>query len=117
MGTSSSSDRVSQTVFRVALASTQRRGLSRRETAQALRHDIDEHLASGELVEVDCADIDATQSFMDELVGILVLERGLQVLSHLQFRGCSPDMKAIISFVVNDRAAQHLRNPHFHSPR
>ena len=69
------------------------------------------------MVELDCASAEATQSFMDELVGILVLERGPKVLNQLRFRGCSQDMKAIINFVVSDRAAQFLKNPHLHAPR
>lgn len=109
-------------VFKVVLAdykegTTGRVTLSRRKGAQPIRYDIDDHLADGCVVEVDCVGADATQSFMDELVGILVLERGPQVLSRLRFRGCSKDMKAIINFVVSDRAEQFLRNPHMHAPR
>lgn len=110
------------TIFRVALSDSRGAGstratLSRRENAQSVRLLVDDHLASGEMVEIDCASVDATQSFMDELVGILVLERGPSVLTGLRFRGCSDDMKAIINFVVSDRAAQHVKNPHFHAPR
>ena len=112
----------SEAVFRVVLAQTggvraSKVSLSRREAAQPIRIGIDSHLAEGEMIEVDCARAEATQSFMDELVGILVLERGPKVLQQLRFRGCSPDMKAIINFVVSDRAAQFLKNPHLHAPR
>lgn len=124
MKTSSASGQVSQalSIFRVTLVSSKGLGLSRatlsrRENAQALRKNIEDHLALGEMVELDCASTDATQSFMDELVGILVLERGPSILNLLRFRGCSADMKAIINFVVSDRALQHLKNPHFHAPR
>jgi hypothetical protein len=91
--------------------------LSRRERAVPVRIQIEDRLAAGEAVEIDFEHIEATQSFIDELIGILVLERGPDVLRQLRFRKCSPDMKAIISFVVSDRAAQHLRDPHFGSPR
>lgn len=112
----------SDAVFRVVLAQAAgahayRAGLSRREAAQPIRAGIDSHLADGEMVELDCASAEATQSFMDELVGILVLERGPKVLKQLRFRGCSQDMKAIINFVVSDRAAQFMKNPHVHAPR
>ena len=112
----------SEVVFRVALAPETGKGaarvsLSRREAAKPIRDGIDVHLAHGEIVEVDCASAEATQSYMDELVGILVLERGPKVLSQLRFRGCSKDMKAIINFVVSDRAAQFLKMPHLHAPR
>lgn len=90
---------------------------SRRDNAQDLRKSIDSHVAVGDVVELNCRGVDATQSFMDELVGILVLERGASVLRQLRFRGCSADMKAIINFVVSDRAAQHEKLPHFHAPR
>lgn len=108
-------------IFQVALSSagvdSRRATLSRREVAQPLRDLIDEHLAAGDTVEVDCLGADATQSFVDELIGILILERGPEVLNFLRFRGCSADMKAIIQFVVTDRAEQHSKQPHFHAPR
>lgn len=112
----------SEAVFRVVLAHSahgrvSKVSLSRREAAQPIRIGIDSHLAQGEMIEVDCARAEATQSFMDELVGILVLERGPKVLQQLRFRGCSTDMKAIINFVVSDRAAQFMKNPHLHAPR
>ena len=111
-----------EAVFRVVLAEHQggtlgRAALSRRIGAKRIRQDIDDHLAEGAVIEFDCMGADATQSFMDELVGILVLERGPAVLSRLRFRGCSQDMKAIINFVVSDRAGQFKRNPHLHAPR
>lgn len=91
--------------------------LSRRERAIPIREEIEEHLEKGEVVEIDCEGVEATQSFMDELVGLIVLERGSNSLAQIRFRKCSPDMKAIIQFVVGDRAAQHAKDPHFHAPR
>ena len=115
---SPSSDGVYRVVLaQAAIGGPYRASLSRREAAKPLRIGIDSHLADGEMVELDCASAEATQSFMDELVGILVLERGPKVLNQLRFRGCSQDMKAIINFVVSDRAAQFLKNPHLHAPR
>jgi hypothetical protein len=66
---------------------------------------------------LDFEGVEVTQSFMDELVGILVLERGPRVLNQIRFRRCSADMKGIIQFVVTDRAEQHAKNPHFSAPR
>lgn len=91
--------------------------LSRRQGAKTMRSEIEDHIAHGGFVELDCSGTDATQSFMDELVGILVLERGPSVLDLLRFRGCTKDMKAIINFVVSDRAIQYAKNPHHHAPR
>ena len=110
------------TIFKISLADCKKSAatsvaLSRRESAKPLRADLDQQLAEGNTVELNCEGADATQSFMDELVGILVLERGPSVLRQLRFRGCSEDMKAIINFVVSDRTAQFLKNPHLHAPR
>jgi hypothetical protein len=91
--------------------------LSRRERATPLRHEIEMHIANGEVVEIDFGRIEATQSFIDELVGLIVLERGPSVLNQLRFKRCSTDMKAILHFVVADRAAQHTKDPHFFAPR
>jgi hypothetical protein len=118
-----SNDKESQSVFRLSLsdievdADSRKPFLSRRERAIPMRQDIDSHLANGEVVELNCEGVEATQSFMDELVGLVVLERGATSLSQLRFRKCSPDMKAIIQFVIGDRAAQHAKDPHFHAPR
>jgi hypothetical protein len=90
---------------------TTRLALSRRQNAQQFRMEVDHILGSGAFVEFDFEGVDATQSFMDELIGMLVLERGATVLSRLRFKGCTDDMKGIIKFVVNDRAAQFLKSP------
>jgi hypothetical protein len=91
--------------------------LSRRASASPLREQIEAHIEAGEAVELDFEGVEATQSFVDELVGLIVLERGPDVLNQLAFRRCSADMKGIISFVVSDRAAQHAASPHFFAPR
>lgn len=91
--------------------------LSRRAGASPLREEIEAKISAGETVDLDFEGVEATQSFVDELVGLIVLERGPEVLSQLRFRRCSADMKGIISFVVSDRAAQHSTSPHFFAPR
>lgn len=45
----------------------------------------------------------ATQSCLDEMIGILLLERGAGVLNRLVFKGCTPALREMIQFVVSDR--------------
>jgi hypothetical protein len=90
---------------------------SRRDRAASVREELDMKIADGFSVELNFEGVEATQSFIDELIGIVVLERGVEVLGKLTFRKCSSDMKAIINFVVSDRALQHAKSPHFFAPR
>lgn len=53
--------------------------------------------------------IEATQSFIDGLVGALILKHGPDVLGQLIFRACSEDVKAILQFVAADRCDQYLK--------
>lgn len=64
---------------------------------------------AGAEVVLDFSGISATQSFIDELVGALVLRSGPDVLSHIVFKGCSDDVRAIIEFVVSDRCDQFMK--------
>ncbi len=59
-----------------------------------------------EKVTVSFDGVSATQSFVDELLGVLVLQRGPDVVQRLKFRHCSDELKAIIRFVLNDRIEQ-----------
>lgn len=77
-----------------------------RGVAAVHRSAIEDALDLGHDVVIDLRGVTVTQSFVDELVGALVLARGVGVMSHLTFRGCTEDQKAIIRFVVGDRAAQ-----------
>lgn len=54
--------------------------------------------------------VEATQSFIDGLIGALILKRGPDVLDQLIFRACSPDVKAILEFVAADRCDQYLKH-------
>ena len=60
-------------------------------------------------VLLDLSGVEGTQGFVDELVGRLVVERGQTVVARLGFRNCSDNMKALIRFVLSDRAEQ-VRN-------
>lgn len=83
-------------------ASTSMMGM--RQSALPLRQSIEQALKKGEEVTIDFSGVEATQSFVDELIGVLVSKLGPSVLSQLSFKGCSQTVKGVISFVVADRA-------------
>jgi hypothetical protein len=60
-------------------------------------------LTEGDSINLDFAGVDATQGFVDELVGSLIMRFGKPVLKRISFAHCTDDVKAIIRFVVNDR--------------
>lgn len=80
--------------------------LGSRLTALPVREWIEQALDVGERVVIDFAGVKPTQSFIDELVGVLVLERGEAVLKSLVFKNCSVDTETILHFVVSDRLDQ-----------
>lgn len=81
-----------------------------RMAAAPVREELEIALAqAGAEVVLDFSGVSATQSFIDELVGVLVLRRGPDVLSHIVFKGCSDDVRAIIEFVVADRCDQYIK--------
>lgn len=77
-----------------------------RSRAAEVRQTIEAALEVSEAVELDFDGIEATQSFVDELVGLVVLQRGPSALTRISFKKCSPTMKSIIRFVLTDRARQ-----------
>lgn len=80
-----------------------------RLSASPIRDRIEIALAQGAEVVLDFSGIEATQSFIDGLIGVLVLQRGPDVLSRLVFKSCSDDVKAILQFVAADRSDQYLK--------
>lgn len=60
-------------------------------------------------VVLNFAGVEATQSFIDGLIGALILKRGPDVLERLIFRACSDDVRAILQFVAADRCDQYLK--------
>ncbi|MBU1425225.1 MAG: STAS-like domain-containing protein [Gammaproteobacteria bacterium] len=82
-----------------------------RMAAAPVREDLEITLAQvGAEVVLDFTGISATQSFVDELVGVLVLRHGPDILSRIIFKGCSDDVRAIIEFVVADRCDQYIKS-------
>lgn len=84
-----------------------------RATAVPLRLRVEVALAGGADVVFDFTGIEVTQSFIDALIGELILKRGPAVLAQMVFKACSDEVRAIIEFVAADRADQY-RKTHAH---
>lgn len=95
-----------QTLISLAARSETVRTLGMRASATPYRKLIEEQLDGGRSVVIDFSGKDATQSFVDELVGSLVLRRGRAAVSMISFKNCSDEVKSIIKFVINDRFQQ-----------
>lgn len=80
-----------------------------RSAAVPARQKAEDILENGQEVVLDFAGIEVTQSFVDELVGYLILRDGPKVLDRIVFKSCSSDTRAIIELVVADRADQYLK--------
>ncbi len=93
--------------FNLAEKTAPERFLGTRIRATALREDLELLLSKHTGVILDFGGVEATQSFIDELIGVLVLEHGPESVERLVFRSCSDDVKAIINFVLSDRIEQY----------
>jgi len=95
-------------VRRFKLGDTSRRRVFHggRATGQMLRLELEEALQTAERVILDFSGVGVvTQSFMDELVGVLILEHGPEILQRLSFNGCNKDVRAVIRYVAASRTA------------
>lgn len=77
-----------------------------RVTAVPYREQVEKALREAQSVTIDFGGYEATQSFVDELVGSLMLRHGREVVAKLVFENCPSEVKGIIRFVVRDRAVQ-----------
>lgn len=91
-------------------AQTKGRLAAVRSVAVPVREQAEEALAQGGEVVFDFAGIEVTQSFIDELVGALILRQGPEILERIIFKSCSDDTRAIIEFVATDRCDQFSRS-------
>ncbi len=87
--------------------------LGTRFIAKTIRTSIEDALSHSDHVEVDFSGVEVTQSFIDELLGPLLLRKGPQLLTRLAFRGCSENAQAVIRFVVTERLSEFAKS---HSP-
>lgn len=86
-----------------------------RSSANPARVHAERLLDAGSEVTFDFSGLSATQSFIDELVGALVIRRGPSILEKIVFKGCSADIRAILRFVTADRSMQFERNQNKHA--
>ena len=78
-----------------------------RSRAFEFRDQIEHFLdTDAERIIIEFEGISATQSFIDKLLGVLIVQRGIDTVRRLVFKDCSEDLKAIIGFVLNDRIEQ-----------
>ncbi|SRR5712692_424069 len=79
-----------------------------RYVARELRQELEKLLARSQEVVLDFSGmVSATQSFIDELVGVLILDQGPDTVNRLIFKGCSDDIKALLHFVVTTRTEDY----------
>lgn len=83
--------------------------LGTRPLALPIRDTIEAALAADALekVEIDFEGTNPTQSFVDELIGVLVLEHGPKILQRLVMKNCTDSVKSILHFVVSARIDRH----------
>lgn len=77
--------------------------LGTRHSGQALRLELEDRLTNAQKIVLDFDQMRVTQSFVDELLGVMVLHHGPNLLKRVAFRHCSENTKAIIQFVINSR--------------
>jgi len=80
-----------------------------RASAVPYRDQVEQALDASQSVTIDFCGHEATQSFVDELIGSLILRRGRDVIAKLIFENCPAEVKGIIRFVVKDRVSQLSR--------
>ena len=77
--------------------------LGSRFSALPMRDRIEQLLQQSDTVTIDFAKSNPTQSFVDELIGAMIMDHGAPILGRLVFANCSEDAKAILHFVISDR--------------
>ncbi len=81
---------------------------SNRFVAMPLRRELEEFLRDHDEIIISFKNIpDATQSWVDELIGKLVLREGKLLLERVQFQNCTENLQELIKFVVADRIKDH----------
>ena len=83
-----------------------------RSSALPIRLQINQALQAGEEIILNFAGVTVTQSFIDALLGALVLRSGPNTMQKIILKACSEETRGIIRFVVTDRAQQFLKTRH-----
>lgn len=93
--------------FTILEGSTHQFG-SNRFVAMPLRRELEEFLRDHDKIIISFKNIpDATQSWVDELIGKLILREGKLLLERVQFQNCTENLQELIRFVVVDRIKDH----------
>ena len=79
-----------------------------RIAARALRSQLEARLSASVEVEVSFDGVTISQAFADELVGVMLLQHGPDILKRLVFKGCSDSVRGLIEFVVADRYDEYM---------
>lgn len=85
--------------------------LASRSNAAQMRQEIERLLHTHGSVTVDFSGVGVTQSFTDELVGVLAYKYGLPGLRRITFKGCTEEHKQILNFVVSHRLSTNFDMP------
>ena len=84
------------------------RMIGMRSSAVPIRKTIERALEEEREVIIDFAGVEVTQSFIDELLGALILREGPEIMQRLVLKGCSEQTRGIVKFVAADRAEQFM---------
>ena len=80
-----------------------------RASGQQLRLEIEEALNGSDRVTLDFAGVGVvTQSYIDEAIGVLILQFGPNILQRLSFKNCNEDVKAVLNYVAGTRSEDFL---------
>jgi len=82
--------------------------LGTRYSAISFRERMERQLESCPSVEVNFAGALVTQSFVDELLGPLILRMGSIALERLSFSGCGEEAQAILKLVIAGRLRDYF---------
>ena len=90
----------------------QGRMMGMRSSALPIRQLIENALDLGGDVSINFSGIEVTQSFVDELLGAVILRQGPEIMNRLILKGCSESTRGIVSFVAADRSEQYMLATH-----
>lgn len=88
------------------------RMMGMRSSAVPLRRTIELALEKETEVVINFTGVEVTQSFIDELLGALILREGPEIMQRLILKGCSEQTRGIVKFVAADRAEQFMLATH-----
>ena len=88
------------------------RMLCMRSSAIPIRKTIELALEKEREVIVNFTGVEVTQSFVDGLLGALILREGPEIMQRLILKGCSEQTRGIVKFVAADRAEQFMAATH-----